>query len=578
MSENSNTPRISILRSNVGTIGENSLEALRERSLTGISWFIVVAGLLLLGISIPENIAKGEYLTLGFDLLGFGTLLVLTIFQKRVPFQYRALALILVTLSQGIADFFDFGLLGDSRIWVIFSVTFTTILLGFRAGMIANMGSIVGFIIGAVLVSNGFIILNDPEYQILTMVPGHWFDVLPIMIMSQTFINLTIGQIIQGMEINQRELTEAYSGTQALSDQLTSEQERLSNQTAALEKRTRYIETAAEVGRTATSIYNIDEMLDQVVDMISERFGFYQTGIFLLDERSEFAEMVAASSEGGKRMLARDHKLRVGQEGMVGDVTSQGQARIALDIGDEAVHFSNPELPLTRSEMTLPLFYGGRIFGALDVQSTMEHAFTQEDISSLTVLADQVSMAINNARLFEELQSSLQSERQAFGEVSRQAWHNLIRRTGSWGYRFSNDRTSAAEKEWPQEMVKAMERKEMVIATETNGALSIPIMVSNAPVGVIKVEKPAGSVDWTDDEIDLMKILTDRLSQALESARVYQASQSQTIQEQLTTEISGQLRQTLDIDTVLKTAAKQLGDAFNAKEVVIRMAPDESRN
>ena len=107
---------------------------------------------------------------------------------------------------------------------------------------------------------------------------------------------------------------------------------------------------------------------------------------------------------------------------------------------------TTPELPLTRSEMTLPLFYGGRIFGALDVQSTMEYAFTEEDISSLTVLADQVSMAINNARLFEELQSSLESERQAFGEISRQAWHNLIRHTGSWGYRFSNNRTTADRK------------------------------------------------------------------------------------------------------------------------------------
>ncbi|MFN2143905.1 MAG: GAF domain-containing protein [Anaerolineales bacterium] len=380
------------------------------------------------------------------------------------------------------------------------------------------------------------------------------------------------------MEQSNEQLEEAYEETQALTEQLAAEEEQLRKQAATLEKRTRYIEAAAEVGKAATSIYNLDEMLDQVVEMISERFGFYQTGIFLIDERSEFAEMVAASSEGGKRMLARGHKLKVGQEGMVGYVTSQGQARIALDVGDEAVYFSNPELPLTRSEMTLPMFYGGRIFGALDVQSTMEHAFTQEDISSLSVLADQVTMAINNARLIEELQSSLRSEREAFGEVSRQAWHNLIRRAGSWGYRFSNNRTNPTEKEWPQEMIRAMERQDMVIASDAKGALSIPIMVSGAPVGAIRVEKPAESVDWTEDEIDLIKTLTERLSQALESARVYQASQTQAIQEQLTTEISGQLRQTLDIDTVLKTAAKQLGDAFNAKEVVIRMAPDESRN
>lgn len=578
MSENNNTPRTFSFGRLFELPRANSLQDLRERSLTGISWFIVVAGILLLVISVPGDIAEGQFFSLGIDSVGFGTLLVLTLFQKRVPFQYRVLALILVTLSQGIVDFFDYGLLGDSRIWVMFSVIFVTIFLGFQSGMIANAVTIAGYGLGAVLVSNGLIQLTNPDYQALTMAPGFWSDVLPIYVISATLISITVGQIIQGMERNQKELSEAYNETQALSDQLASEQELLTKQTATLEKRTRYIETAVEVGKTATSIYNLDEMLDQVVHMISERFGFYQTGIFLLDERNEFAELVAASSEGGKRMLARGHKLKVGQEGMVGYVTSQGQARIALDIGDEAIHFANPELPLTRSEMTLPLFYGGRVFGALDVQSTIEYAFSEEDISSLTVLADQVSMALNNARLFEELQSSLQSERQAFGEVSRQAWHNLIRRTGSWGYRFSNDRTNPTEKEWPEEMIRAMEGQKIVIASGSNKALSIPISVSNTPIGVIKVEKPADSVDWTDDEIDLIKILADRLSQALESSRVYQASQAQALQEQLTTEISGQLRQTLDIDTVLKTAAKQLGDAFNAKEVVIRMAPDESRN
>ncbi|MBE0528352.1 MAG: GAF domain-containing protein, partial [Thermoleophilia bacterium] len=334
------------------------------------------------------------------------------------------------------------------------------------------------------------------------------------------------------------------------------------------------IEAAAEVGKAATSIFDIEDLLDNVVKLISERFGFYQAGIFFIDDNNEFAVLQAASSDGGKRMLARQHKLQVGAEGMVGYVTSQGQARIALDVGEDAVFFNTPELPQTRSEMTLPLFYGGRIFGALDVQSTESNAFVEEDISALTVLADQVSMAINNARLISDLQSSLETERQAFGEVSRNAWQRLIRRSGVVGYKFQNNRVSPVEKIWPEEMAEALQKQQIVNTFDQNGALSVPIMVSGRAVGAIRVRKSSDLVTWSEDEIELIEVLTDRLSQALESARVYQTSQRQALQEQLTGEISSQLRQTLDIDTVLKTAARELGDAFNAKEVVIRMAPN----
>jgi GAF domain-containing protein len=345
-----------------------------------------------------------------------------------------------------------------------------------------------------------------------------------------------------------------------------------------LERHAQFVDSAVTIGRAATSIYQIQELLDQAVNMISERFGFYQVGIFFLDSANEYAVMQAASSEGGKRMLSRQHRLKVGEEGMVGYVTSRGEARIALDVGEDAVHFNTPELPQTRSEMTLPLFYGGRVFGALDVQSTEPNAFSEEDIDSLTVLADQVSMAINNARLFSELQESLETERKAFSEVSRQAWHSLIRRSGTMGYAYnSNDqRTLRTEPTWPQEMAEALQKGEVVNTFEHNNSISVPIFIAEKPVGVIRLRKPETGLNWSEDEVELIQTLTDRLSQALESARVYQSSQMLALQEQLTTSISSQLRQTLDIDTVLKTAARELGEAFKAKEVVIRMATNES--
>lgn len=354
-------------------------------------------------------------------------------------------------------------------------------------------------------------------------------------------------------------------------------EKRVNDRTLEVERRSSYIEAATEIGHAATSIYRLEELLPKVVDLITEKFGFYQAGIFTLDERNEFAELKAASSEGGKRMLARSHRLKVGEQGLVGYVTSTGQARIALDVGEDAVHFNTPELPKTRSEIALPLYYGGRIFGALDVQSTEAGAFSEEDISALSVLADQVSMAINNALLFEELQTSLEAERKAFSEVSQVAWQDFMRQSGSWGYRYRNARISPTDTAWPQDMRQAVAKQEIVHANPERPTLSIPIKVSGSPIGAIRVSKDYGMIEWTDDETDLLQVITDRLGEALESARLFQATQQQAVQEQLSSEISSQLRQTLDIDTVLKTAAKQLGDAFNAKEVVIRMASNEPK-
>ena len=361
-------------------------------------------------------------------------------------------------------------------------------------------------------------------------------------------------------------------------DQINQElEQRVVERTADVERRSRYIEAAAEVGRVATSIYILDELINEVVHLISDKFGFYQVGIFTMDSNNEYAVMRGASSEGGQRMLARNHRLKVGEQGIVGYVTDTGQARIALDVGKDAVHFNTPELPHTRSEIALPLFYGGRIYGALDVQSTEPDAFSEQDISALRVLADQVSMAISNAILFEELQQSLEAERKVYEKISADAWRDFIHQSNSRGFIFSHDRIRQTDSEWPEDMAQALKENYLIITDSGKPTLNMPIIIGSETIGVIRLKKGEDQPDWTQDEIELIQEITERLSQALESARLFQSTQIQATQEQMISDISTQLRQTLDLETVLKTAAKQLGDAFSAKEVVIRMAPNETK-
>jgi len=184
-----------------------------------------------------------------------------------------------------------------------------------------------------------------------------------------------------------------------------------------LEKLIARFQAAARLSQAASSILTLDELMPQMVDLIRKEFNYYYVGIFLVDQDNQWAVLQAGTGEAGQRMMAAGHKLKVGGQSMIGWCVANAQARIALDVGpakasgtgEEAIRFDNPLLPDTRSELALPLRSRGRILGALTIQSTQHAAFAQEDISVLQPMADQVANAIENARLFQELQATLQT-------------------------------------------------------------------------------------------------------------------------------------------------------------------------
>ena len=178
------------------------------------------------------------------------------------------------------------------------------------------------------------------------------------------------------------------------------------------ERRTRLLQAANRVGKEATSILELDKLFPQTVDIICDAYGFYYSGIFLVDGSGEWAVLRAGYGEAGKAMLAENYKLKVGPGSMIGACIAFGEARIALDVGEEKVHFKNPHLPHTRSEMALPLRYGKDVLGAVTVQSVEERAFSQDDITTLMTMAEHLAVAINNARALEAL-------KQAHAEILR---------------------------------------------------------------------------------------------------------------------------------------------------------------
>ncbi|HIE24401.1 MAG TPA: GAF domain-containing protein, partial [Anaerolineales bacterium] len=163
------------------------------------------------------------------------------------------------------------------------------------------------------------------------------------------------------------------------------------------ERQAKLLSATVRVANNIASILNPQELLQKTVDIICDEFDFYYAGVFLLDDENEYAVLQAGRGEAGDAMLAENHRLKVGGNSMIGASISSQHARIALDVGEEAIHFSNPHLPNTRSEMALPLTVGTSVLGAVTVQSEKEAAFSDEDISTLQGMADQLAIAIDNA-------------------------------------------------------------------------------------------------------------------------------------------------------------------------------------
>jgi PAS domain S-box-containing protein len=193
-------------------------------------------------------------------------------------------------------------------------------------------------------------------------------------------------------------------------------------------KRTIQLQTAADVARAATSMLDINELLPNVVEIIRSHFEYYYVGMFLIEENNEWAILRAATGKTGEQLIEMKHRLKLEDSSMVGWCITHRQARIALDVGEDAVRFANPLLPLTRSEIALPLIAHGNVIGAMTIQSQKPSAFSAVDITTLQAMADLVANALENARLYTErvrLNKELESQNEELERFTYTVSHDL---------------------------------------------------------------------------------------------------------------------------------------------------------
>ena len=397
-----------------------------------------------------------------------------------------------------------------------------------------------------------------------------WFTIRhtlhPIATLANIADNITSGNLTRTVQVESEDelgnLARSMNNMIAqMRGLITNLEQRVADRTQDVQRRAIQLQVTADVASEAASIRELERLLDHTVHLISERFDFYHSGIFLIDDVGEYAVLRAASSEGGQRMLARKHKLRVGQTGIVGYVAEKGESRVALDVGQDAVYFNNPDLPQTRSEAALPFKVRDRVIGVLDVQSPRAEAFNPEDIQILQVLADQIALAIDNARLFDENRQALSELQSLYSAQVREAWH---RRLEDRSITYAYDRLD----------VQAVTGQEQAIdleGTDDPNTIEAAIELRGWQLGSLILKREPNQAPWSLQDRELLQDTARQIALALDNARLLETVQRNAYHEQVIGRIAAKTQSSLVLENVMKTAVQEIGQAIQASRVQIRL-------
>jgi GAF domain-containing protein len=384
------------------------------------------------------------------------------------------------------------------------------------------------------------------------------------------------GRLKEVQEVN-RELEEVASSLEQRVNERTAEIEKVNRETA---RRAAQLKAVTGLSESIAQLQNLNEIFPATTKLISERFGFYHVGIFIVDQDRHYAVLQAANSEGGERMLKRNHRLQLGV-GVVGFCAQTGQPRIALDVGADAVYFNNPDLPTTRSEVALPIKARGETIGVLDVQSTEAGAFSPEDLEVLTTLANQVSIALENARLLTEARAAYTQMQEVYNEFTRAEWSRTISQTQQPGFRYQVGRIEMLEEGLQNPEIVAATQNGEVVTRQPNGSsekrpvVAVPVKLRGEVIGILHIESNDPMKEWREDDISLVQAVAERAAFAMENARLFQDARRRAAKERLISDATARISSAFNVENILQTTAEELERVLGGSEILIQFQSKE---
>ena len=603
------------------------LQTWRQELVRGVFRALAMIGPLILVAGCYDAYADQDIWLIPFYLGAYAAIALVTLWRQ-APYTLQALILIGLIYGVGVLDLVEDGIGGSGRVLLVL-LPFTTILLfGVRGGVFTLVLILLTMASFGWAFAAGHIVV-PVEKQVVSASPIVWLSSTFVLLMMATVplisMHYLLPRFAAALTRSRKLSRELALERDSLEEQVTVRTRALQEANYALKRRAVQMEASAEVGRTITSILDVDQLLRRTIELIREKFGFYHVGIFVLDETGEWAVLREATGEAGAQMKAQGHRLAVDENSMVGWTTLHRQPRIALDVGEDAVRFANPLLPYTRSEMTLPLMVGERLLGVLNVQSAEPAAFDEDEVQVLQSVANQVAVAMENARRISDETLLLEATSPIYRASRRLAQATTIGEVASsiiasvaetavdgctvveFEFSSANEpqaliyrgmwrrdrepehrpgtRLPIAESTFPFHIASTMwtipdveqdeylpqRARQIVEATGARALVNIPLRAREKVVGQVVVIRDTPG-PFPDTSLRLYEALSNQAAVALERGQLLEETQRRAEQEQQARQIFDHIHRAMDIDHALRTTAEELSQAMDVAHVSIELS------
>ena len=513
----------------------------REQFIITVLRIACVLGAALIATSFPTASATDRVL---FPSL---YLILLAITVLKTPYSVRAASLLLMIYIIGTNSLLSWGPWLDGSIFFIAFTILAALLFDNRIDLIALILSALTFVTLGVLQQLG--IYEPSAAGVPPTIATDW---------AAYTVDFSIVSAIILVATNQfkKALTQVIFEMQNAFNSLTTEREKLEDRvrerTEELEARAIQLRAATSVTRTIAGIQDISELLSETTRLITDEFGYYHSGLYLLDERKRTAFLQASSSATGKSLIGQGFRIEPNKLNMTNLVIEQRRPQIAMDVGD-ANFIRDPNFPLTRSRIMLPLTVRGQVIGILDIHSDQPRTFDGQDAEVLQTLADLVAISIDNVRLIDETKSLIYELESNTTLQTRETWSKFTSR-----HKPAYQYTPAG--------VRPLFSK---IKTEKADGLHVPMILHGQNIGNIVLKRKGISSTWSERERILVEKVAAQVALALENSRLVDETQKNAMRNQVIANISSRVRETLDVESVVRTATTELRRVFDLKEAEI---------
>jgi GAF domain-containing protein len=526
---------------------KGDLFIIREKILQSLLLFFIIGGIPTALLASIQSIQNQQYFLAAFYMACY-VLIATTAFLRHLPYAFRGYFLTAVIFFMAASELFESGQLGEVRMFLIAFTSVTAVLFDYRSVIRAML-------ISLMLIASAGIYISLTPNPILPALANlnsgsHWVIGSTTFVMISTIIAGSITIIISGLGKNIAKQAEL---AKHLQQERSALEERINERTNSMSRRMTQQRAVVDISRAASALNDPEIMLQQVVELVKDRFELYYVGIFLLDSSRQYAVLRAGTGDAGSKMIGLGHQLSVNGSSMIGWSITNRKPAIALDVGTEAVRFNNPHLPLTRSEMALPISVREHILGAMTIQSDKSNAFDEDDISILENIADGLAIALENDQLYHETRTNLEEIRLLNREYLQRVWAETLETHGELSYDFQN----------PNASTETTEQK-----TET---IELPLLLRDEIIGTITLE--LGRPALTADETTFVENVTTQAAIALENARLLHETERRAIQEQKLNELAAGFSRAVTIDEIIRLATQELGQMPTVAEVSVQLSP-----